>query len=421
MKRHRKIGVFLYNRLFDPLIQSNFWPFIVQYLQEDENNRIKIYVISYEDKNYALSPQQEQQLISWKEKGLIWYRLQWNPGNGIWPKTKDIIKGFFAICFLRVRGCKHFLSVASVAGSFLGFYHTFLKYDFFIYSFEPHSAYALDNKMWKRESFQYRIASFLERKSAVSAKVITSGTQFMEKMLLEEWKITGKFFKIPSVASETKFDFSQKDRHLIRNKLGFGGQTKVLFYPGKFGDLYYKEEIALMFKWLLELDSNFHFLIITPQDIASVKTLFEGASINPSAYTILQSEYSEIHRYYSSADFGIVAVPPGPSKKFISNIKVGEYLLAGLPFLITEGVSEDYLYAIEKKVGVVVKEFSEDHIKNAYPEINDFLKMNRDELRKHCREIGLNYRGFTRLNEQFKKAFEYLYTPFEKDERHSNL
>ena len=105
----------------------------------------------------------------------------------------------------------------------------------------------------------------------------------------------------------------------------------------------------------------------------------------------------------------VIAVPPGDSKKFISNIKVGEYLTAGLPFLITEGISEDYIYATEKKVGVVVKDFKKDYIKNAIPEIQQYLNQDKEVLRKHCRAIGLDYRGFEKLNLTFKNAVTSLF------------
>ena len=104
----------------------------------------------------------------------------------------------------------------------------------------------------------------------------------------------------------------------------------------------------------------------------------------------------------------MIAVPPGPSKKFISNIKVGEYLCAGLPYLITRGVSEDYRFAIERGVGVVVDDFIRPSIETAWPEIRAFLEMPADRRRAHCREAGLDYRGFDTLNPRFRFAIETL-------------
>ena len=111
------------------------------------------------------------------------------------------------------------------------------------------------------------------------------------------------------------------------------------------------------------------FLIVTPHDDLEVHALFDQACVPRNAYSIRHSDYSEIHRYYFAADFAVIAVPPGPSKKFISNIKVGEYLCAGLPFLITRGISEDHLVAEQQDVGVVVDDFVESDIKAAWPKI----------------------------------------------------
>ena len=403
-----KLGIFLYNRLFDSLIQSNFWLYINDYLQHDNGTRI--YLITYEDDRFPLTTEQEKLVAAWKDKGLVWVKLKWNPGTSILSKTKDILKGFLAVTQLRVKGCTHFVSLASVAGSFLYLYHIVLRFKFFLYQFEPHSEYAIDNNMWPKNSLQYKISHFLERKAAENAKVIASGTKFMEERLKAEWKVKAAFFKIPTVANDKKFLFSEQNRALMREKLGFNDSTNVLFYPGKFGDLYYREETAFMFKWILEEDQNFHFLIVTPHKDEEIIAMMDQAKVEASSYTIAHSNYDDIHHYFAAADFAVIAVPPGPSKKFISNIKVGEYLTAGLPFLITEGISEDYIYATDKKVGVVVKDFKEDYIKKAIPEIQAYLKMDREALRNHCRKVGLEYRGFDNLNKTFKNAVTSLFS-----------
>jgi hypothetical protein len=365
-------------------------------------------LVTYEDQRFPLTQEQKKLLAEWQQKGLVWKPLKWNPGTGIASKAIDIMQGFWSVIKLRVNGCKHFVSLASVAGSYLYLYHVVLRFDFFLYQFEPHSEYAIDNNMWRKNSIQYKIAHFLERKAAESAKVIASGTRFMEQRLKNEWRVKARFFKIPTVANDSKFLFSQENRDAMRKKLGFAENTNVLFYPGKFGDLYYRDETAFMFKWLWECNHSFHFLIVTPHKDEEVIALFNRAGVDRNLYTIAHSDYSEIHHYFAAADFAVIAVPPGSSKKFISNIKVGEYLTAGLPYLITEGVSEDYLFAIERKVGVVVEDFKEEFIKKACPEIESYLTSNREALRKHCRTAGLEYRGFENLNVIFKQAISYL-------------
>ena len=402
-----KIVIYLYNRFFDPLIQSNFWLYIKDYL-ENENNPYQFHLITYENPDFPLTKEQEGLVQKWKEQGLEWTPLIWHPGKELKNKFLDLFDGLKVTMKLRAKGYKYIITLGSVAGTYAYVFSKLTGLKQYLYQYEPHSEYAIDNKMWSKDSLQYKISHYLERKAALNAKVIASGTIFMQERVEKVWKSKAKFFRIPTVANDKKFIFNQKERDETRKELGIGDDTWVLYYPGKFGDLYYKEEFAYMYKWLKEEEPRFHMLIVTPHTDEEVHELFEKAGVPKEHYTVTHSDYENIHKYHFSSDFAIISVPQGPSKKFISNIKVGEYLCAGLPFLINKGVSEDYIYATEKKVGVVVDGFVEDEIKKAVPKIREYLSGDRDKLRKHCREVGLEYRGFDVLNKKFKSAINAL-------------
>ena len=406
MKKN-KIIIFLYNRLFDPLIQSNFWLYIKDYLYSDDNP-YDFHLITYENPDFPLTDKQKKLVKEWEERGLKWTKLWWHPGKELKNKFLDVMDGFKAVSKLRFKGYNHIVTLGSVAGTYAYLYSIPLGLKMFLYQYEPHSEYAIDNKMWGEDSLQYKISHYLERKAALRAKVIASGTKFMRERVEDLWKSKAKFFRIPTVANDKKFLFNPKIREETRKELGISDDTWLLYYPGKFGDLYYKEEFAYMYKWLKEEEPRFHLLIVTPHKDEEVIELFDKAGVDRKDYTIRHSDYDDIHRYHFAADFAIISVPQGPSKKFISNIKVGEYLCSGLPFLINKGVSEDYLYALEKGVGVVVDGFTENEIKKAVPKIREYLEGDRDKLREHCRKVGIEYRGFENLNKIFKEAMKTL-------------
>ncbi|CAK8723048.1 Glycosyltransferase subfamily 4-like N-terminal domain-containing protein [Candidatus Electrothrix aarhusensis] len=407
MTYDKKVIIYLYNRFFDPLIQGNFWLYIDDYLK-DPDNSIRFHLVTYEDDRFPLTLEQSAKVEQWQQQGLEWTRLKWHPGTSLTNKFIDVWSGLLAFVSLRRKGYRHIVSLASVAGSYAYIYCSLLGMKLFMYQFEPHSEYAIDNGMWAKNSLQYKIAHFLERRAAEFATVIASGTRFMQERLEKEWRVDANFFKIATVANDKKFTFNQELRDSIRERLGLQSDQWVLFYPGKFGSLYYYEETAWMYRWLRKLEPRLHFLIVTPHDDAEIFAIFDKAGVERGTYSICHSDYADIHSYYFAADFAVIAVPPGPSKKFISNIKVGEYLCAGLPFLITRGVSEDYIYAEEKKVGVVVNDFHEQDIKAAWPQIRGYLEMNPDERRVYCREVGLDYRGFESLNPVFKAGVSSL-------------
>ena len=403
MQDKPKVIIFLYNRLFDPLIQSNFWLYIKDYI-EDENNPYQFHLITYENPEFPLTREQEALVSKWKEQGLEWTTLIWHPGKELKNKFLDLFDGLKAATRLRMKGYNHIVTLGSVAGTYAYTYAFALRLKLFLYQFEPHSEYAIDNGMWSEHGLQYKISHFLEKRAALFATTIASGTVFMQERVQQVWQSKATFFRVPTVANDKKFIFNEQERVETREKLGIAPDKWVLYYPGKFGDLYYREEFAWMYKWLKEEESRFHLLIVTPHTDEEVEELFDSAGVQPEDYTITHSDYEDIHRYHFASDFAIISVPQGPSKKFISNIKVGEYLCAGLPFLINKGVSEDYIYATEKNVGVVVDGFIKDEIKKSVPKIKEYLTQDRNTLRTHCREVGLEYRGFEVLNKIFKSA-----------------
>ena len=407
MKKKKKVIIFLYNRLFDPLIQSNFWLYIKDFLY-DENNPYDFHLITYENPDFPLTKEQQELVDEWKRRDLGWTKLWWHPGKEIKNKFLDLFDGFKAVAKLRLKGYNHIVTLGSVAGTYAYTYALPLRMKLYLYQYEPHSEYAIDNGMWSKDGLQYKISHFLEEKAALYATVVASGTVFMQERVKDIWKSNATFIRIPTVANDKKFIFNEQERKETREILGVKDEQWLLYYPGKFGDLYYREEFAYMYKWLKEEEPRFHLLIVTPHKDEEVIELFEKAGVDREDYIIAHSDYENIHKYHFAADFAIISVPQGPSKKFISNIKVGEYLCAGLPFLINKGVSEDYIYAIERNVGVVVDGFVEDEIKKAVPKIREYLQGDRKKLREHCRAVGLEYRGFEGLNKKFKEAMRRL-------------
>lgn len=407
MKRTTPIIIFLYNRLFDPLIQGNFWLYIKSYLDDPDVN-VRFHVITYEDPQHPLTNQQLQAVERWKSQGMEWTPLTWHSGMGLHRKLRDVLSGFATIAGLWKRGYRHIAALGSVAGSFAYMCALPLRMRLFLYQYEPHSEVSYAAGAWSKSSIQYRLAHYFERKSAEYAHVIASGTRFMGQRLKDDWGVRAEFFRVPTVVNEDKFSFDPEMAARMRVELGLDPDQPVLFYTGKFGGLYYDIEIARAFSILREYEDRLHLLIVTPNDDAYVHGLFEKAGVDKSHYSVCHSSYDDIERFYFVGDLGLITIPPGPGQEFRSSIKVGEYLCAGMPFLTPAGVSEDYLHATEQDVGVVVDDFSEAAIRGAWPEIKRYLDMDRDARRVHCRSFGISYRGFSSLNPVFRKAIAAL-------------
>jgi hypothetical protein len=405
--QQKNVVIFLYNRLFDPLIQGNFWLYIKNYLDDPEAN-VRFHVLTYEDPRYPLTPEQRLIVDYWESQGLEWTRLTWHPGMGLLQKFRDVLSGLTAMIRLRWHGWRHVVALGSIAGSFAYMAAVLLRMRLFLYQYEPHSEVSRDAGAWSEDGVQYRLARFFEKRSAYYADVIASGTRFMGERLKQEWGVQGRFFRIPTVVNEAKFLYDPVIASEVRLGLGIQADQPVLFYSGKFGGLYYSAEISRAFRWLREYEPRLHMLIVTPNDDEYVHRLFSEAGVGKAHYSICHSAYDEIERFYFAGDMGLITIPPGPAQKFRSSIKVGEYLCSGMPFLTPAGVSEDYIHATERAVGVVVSDFGEEAIRGAWPEMQRYLAMERSGRRDHCRAFGIEYRGFSSLNPVFRVAIDEL-------------
>ena len=145
------IVIYLYNRLFDPLIQGNFWLYIRDLLDQPLPG-VRLHVVTYEDPRFPITSRQKQQINHWQQQGLRWTALTWHPGTSLINKLKDLLAGWRVLALAASRcSSDHYPWISR--GSYGYIYGRSLGMRLFLYQFEPHSEYAIDNGMWPKEAF----------------------------------------------------------------------------------------------------------------------------------------------------------------------------------------------------------------------------------------------------------------------------
>lgn len=134
------------------------------------------------------------------------------------------------------------------------------------------------------------------------------------------------FFK-PNTSVRTK----------MRKELSISDQTKVLVYCGSLGPQYGWNEMITIFMKYKEKNQQAQFLILTG-NIA-----FANERI-PNAWkkfiTVKTVAFAEIPNYLSVADVAFALREPKFSMKGIAPIKLGEYLLMGIPTIASAGIGD---------------------------------------------------------------------------------
>jgi len=403
----RSVIVYVYNSADDPLFKGNLLPILQQVSRSQPDLRFEL--ITYEQEEYNLTAQQRaDRQREWAEDRIYWHPLTWHSGSfKLAKKSYDLTLGLLLCARLRLGGAHSIMGMCTVAGSFAFIIAKALGLKYFAYQYEPHSEFMRDCGVWSEQSVAYRGLHYVEGLVGRHADLISTGTSHMIDRL-HEWKSPALAYRLPSGVDEQRFQFSVEGRKTIRTRYNIPADQQVVLYLGKFGDLYYDHEVAELFRTLLDELPNLHFLIATPDSPARIAKLMEQAGLPTERVTITRSSYEEVPAYISAADLGIVAVPPLPSQRFRSPIKVGEYLCCGLPYLVCRGISEDDTVALRDRVGVVVDRFSPEEARQAVPRIEALLTEDKTQLRARCRQAGIAYRGLSQFVAVADEIFKQL-------------
>ncbi|RYE91452.1 MAG: hypothetical protein EOO37_00250 [Cytophagaceae bacterium] len=404
----RPVIAFVYNSSQDPLFKGNLLLLLEHVARQQAD--LRLHLITYEQPEYALSAEAEaRQRAAWAAEGIEWHALRYHSGGRLllFKKAYDLTVGLLLCLRLRLAGSRGILGLGTVAGSFAFFIAKLLGMKYYGYQFEPHSEFMRDCRIWSAGSLAYRGLHLMEQRTAQGADLLSTGTQHMLARLAAEHS-PARAYLLPSCVDENRFQFTAAGRAAVRARYGLPTETPVLLYLGKFGGIYYDDEIGQFFAALLAQHPDWHLLVATPDPPGRVRAGLLRAGLPEASFTLTRSPYEEVPAYISAADFGLVAVPPLPSQRFRSPIKVGEYLCCGLPYLTCRGVSDDDRVAEEYGVGVVVSEYSTAEAVRVAPLIAGFLAEAREPLRARCRRAGVAYRGLSQYLPVANEIFAQL-------------
>jgi glycosyltransferase involved in cell wall biosynthesis len=398
-KKH--VIVYSFQGISDPLLKGLMLEYLVHYNSGDKS--MVFHLISHEQK--AMSGKEKEESENYlRSNNIYWYPVKYRGGRLlILKKLMNFLETFFIVSGIRSKyKPKLIIGFLSLAGGFSYLLAKWFRMKLVVFCFEPHSEYMIDFGIWKRSSLAFRLLHHFERRQLEHAGHVVVPNNFTLK-LAEAINPRSKKYVVPISVDTDLFRYSESGRKEIRNKIGAGDKT-VIIYTGKFGGIYYKiDEISGFFKKLQNADPNFFLYVITPGREEAKKS-FEAAGIEQSAYFISgEVPYQELPAHLSAGDIGLLAVPGFPSQKYRTPVKTGIYLSCGLPYIINKGVAEDDLIAEKEKVGLVITDLSSVDPKQLSENINRIL--NDPDLKKRCSDLASSQRAIRRSVEALEKIF----------------
>jgi glycosyltransferase involved in cell wall biosynthesis len=188
---------------------------------------------------------------------------------------------------------------------------------------------------------------------------------------------------IPCCVDTLQFGFCNESRKSIRTKLGWGLDSPVVVYSGGVSRWQRLEDVMHLLSKSAGLCPNMKMLFIT-SDPAKVTELALRNRLNTSSFFATQVPHSEVHKWLSVGDMGIILRHDLPFNNVASPIKIAEYLACGLGVICTEFIGDFSELIQANELGCVLKEIDDKAIST----VVDFLRTALDKKTLRDRAIA---------------------------------
>ncbi len=190
-------------------------------------------------------------------------------------------------------------------------------------------------------------------------------------------------------------------REQIRAELNIQNDTKVFVYCGSLGPQYCWDEMMAIFIRYQQNHHNSKFLILTSNIEFALKRILDPIKQN---IIIKKLPFEEVPKYLSGADIAFAVRQPKFSMLGVAPIKLGEYLLMGLPTIASAGIGDTE--EILKKIPncFLFDNNSSESIERAVTFFEGIKEVDKEAIRNY----GIEYFSIENSANSYIKALDRL-------------
>lgn len=393
-----------YFPLTEPLVQTQVLPYLRGLVAAGH----EIHLLTYEVRRHARGEKarMKQELAA---SGINWHSLRYHKAPSLPATAFDVIAGVFVGAFLVRRHDIDLLHARThVPGAMaLGIRRLApagLLFDIRGLMAEEY----VDAGTWKEGSLPFRLVKRMERRCLEVADGVVVLTEKARERLFGDRQTTdagAPVVTIPSAVNVPAIESLLDRREEIRKQLGIE-ECIVMIYVGKFSTWYMAQEMAAFFRHAIENDETTRFLILTQSDPTIITSELSQLGLDPSTYRTTFVDPALVGAYLGAADFGISFIKASPSKIASSPTKIGEYLAAGLPVIVSAGVGDSDELLERSQTGVVVARHDASSYQSCFQEIRGLLEdpSTHDRCKKVARDhLSLQEVGIPRYVQLFEQ------------------
>lgn len=177
-------------------------------------------------------------------------------------------------------------------------------------------------------------------------------------------------------------------RRAVRRELGVGDDAPLLVYAGSLGPQYCLDEMLSFYRAVRRHRPDARFLILTGQR-TDAESLIREADGADGGVVVASMTPGEVARVLPAGDLGLALRRASFSMQAVAPIKLGEYLLCGVPVFATEGVGETR--CIGNDAGFLSPGTDVAELEKAAGWFSGEVLPARECFRRHARYTGLGH------------------------------
>jgi len=265
---------------------------------------------------------------------------------------------------------------------------------------------------WSAQGLAYRVLRELEASAVRRADaVLTRSKKAIDILVARAGAGTAadKFHVVGNGRDANLFTPALKaERAAVRRELGIEDSAPVLVYAGSMGSQYCMPEMLEFFRLVRGRRDDAQLLLLTGSPEEAERGLDGFADLRSGCH-LRRVSPTNVARYLGACDLGLALRRPSFSMQAVAPIKLGEYLLCGIPVLATQGIGDTDEH-ITKEVGHALAVMSPTELSAAADWFVDAVLTDCTGFKARCREAGLRGFSLEASVEAYAKAIESVGT-----------
>lgn len=374
-----------YWSLKDPLCQTQ----CLSYLRGLAAKGHRFALMTFEQRGFLLT--REQKRDTRKElarEGIYWYPRRYHKRVPLISTAFDLVCGMLTGVYVVLRYRARVVhSRASVAGAMAVVISKLCRIKFLYDADSRLSEEYADNGHWRRGSLAFRLLAWFEDACRRNANAVVVLATRLRDDFQSLFHVTSPIEVIPCCVDTATFGAETGSGAARRSELGLSQHEVLFVYVGKSGRRYLTREMFAFFKIARVVLGGARLVVLSGDAPAAFEEAAAEAGLNRDDYQVKKAARGEVVEWLAAADAGIALIRPAGCERGSSPIKIGEYLAAGLPVIVTNDIGDYSELISSHRAGVLVSGLDAGCLTKAAEQLGGLLNEG-DAVRARCRTLA---------------------------------